>query len=138
MARRRGDAWAILERRSLNQAEACEEIYPLRVVDDDLGALERLHDLLPARHLVVEPAEEDLTVPLERLSMLRRERGEAIDDVLGNDRRQPGVHRVMGISERMDVAHGAIDTDRRHVEDRQTAGDVDPPPGSPGDMGIIG
>ena len=38
----------------------------------------------------------------------------------------------------MDVAHGAIDTDRRHVEDRQTAGDVDPPPGSPDDIGIIG
>src|SRR2546429_6006728 len=69
MARRCGDPWAILERRGLNQAEARQEIDPLRMVDDDLAAPNRLHHLQPPRHLTVEPAEERLTVPLESLSM---------------------------------------------------------------------
>src|SRR5439155_22445902 len=88
---RRWDTGPVLERRDLDEPEACEEVDEVGVIDDDLGPAHGGHQLLPASHLLIELGQEDLTVAREGRAVLGLNACEAIDDVLGDDRGQTGI-----------------------------------------------
>jgi hypothetical protein len=78
------------------------------VIDDDLGAFDGLERRSPARQRLFDASEEDPAVLLEGLAKLGGDADQSVEDVLGHDRRQPGVERVVGIAEGMHVAHRAV------------------------------
>src|SRR5207245_9608351 len=87
--RRGRNTRTVLERADLDEAEAGQQIDEIRMVDDDLAAAHRLHQLGPAIHFPIELLQERLAVFLERGTVVRSQAREPIDDVLRDDRREP-------------------------------------------------
>src|SRR5207245_11775761 len=125
MPRRGGEARSVFQGRGLHEAEAVEEVDPLRMIDDDLRAPERLEGLCPSSHRLVQLIEERLPVALERRSAVSGEAREPLENVLRNRRGEPGIERVVGVPERMHVAHRAVYPHGWDFQDRQPPGAVD-------------
>src|SRR6266446_6618002 len=109
----------------------------LRMIHDDLGALERLQRAGPAGHRLVQASKESLAVLLERGAVLGGKPGQAVDDVLRDDRRHPGIEGVVRIAKGMYVAHRAVHPRRRHVQHLDAARHVDAPGRAADDLRVV-